>query len=359
MIAYILSNVDLAVKDVIEYDKPDIKENIDYDEKSTIIVGRKPNVTDDDFVICKDKNDILFIGICETFNGSSDTAGYTITLRQKEYLFDRDIFLTNEQKISQNGIEDFIVSAITSNWKSTGDSLLDKTYITATAVTHTPKNIKVELNNGVYNLKTFLGNAKELYHVYLDYDFSTAGELLISVSVKQEAVLPIDITISDISDYDEIYNVDVLAKLNVKWKIPDEKDSTGVITHIGATTYRYFYLLNNRTISENGSDPRRVAGVQKSVYIETDKEAEMIQQAQNAFTSNTYEHKISFNIKKDSRTYTAAELYVGRECNIRTQTGVRASIITKAERSKESPTIALTFGGLKVDLTEKLRGMKR
>ena len=355
MLAYILSNLDLTLKDVVEFDEYTFIEDIDYNEKSTITVPYKPNITDDDFILCKSGNEVIFTGICESLSSSSGS-GYTISLYQKEALFDRDIFCTNEALIKSTGIEDFIVNQIRSNWISSGDSLLDKSYISAIATTHTRKNITVELNNGVYNLKTFLGNAKEYYHVYLDYDFSTAGQLVISVSVKSEVVLPIDIKVSDVSDYDEYYNVDVLAKLSVKWKIPDTKDSSGVITTVGATTYKYYYLQQDRTITENQQSATRVAGVQKSIYIETAEESDMRQQAENAFTSNTYEHKITFNLKKDSELYPVQQFYVGRECRIKTKTGIRASMITKAEVSGSSPMITLTFGNMKITLIEKLRG---
>jgi len=355
MLAYVLSNLDLSLKDVLEFNDYTFIEDIDYTEKSKIIIAKKPNITDDDYVICKDENEVKFIGICETYSSSSDT-GYTISLKQKETLFDRDIFLTNEGLIKSTGIEDFIVNQISSNWINSSDALLDKSYITASAKTHTTKNVLVELNNGVYNLKTFLGNAKELYHVYIEFDFSTADALKIYVSVKNETTLPIDIKVSDVSNYDEYYNVDVLAKLSVKWKVPDTKDAQGIITQIGATTYKYYYLQADRTITENKQSLTRVAGVQKSVYIETQNEADMVQQAQNAFTQNTYEHKITFNLIKDSALYPVDQFYVGRSCNIKTKTGIKPSMITKAEVSSSSPMITLTFGNLKITLIEKLRG---
>ena len=114
--------------DVYKRQEYDFREDIDYNDKSSITVARKPIIADDDFVFCKDDNITVFTGICDTYKSGSDNEAYTISLLQKECLFDRQIFVEHENLISGTGIEDFIVQAIRDNYTASGDTLMDRPY---------------------------------------------------------------------------------------------------------------------------------------------------------------------------------------------------------------------------------------
>lgn len=352
MLAYILDNSNLRIKDILEFEEYDFREDIDYNDKSSFTVARKPIIADDDFVFCKDGNTTVFTGICDTYKSGSDNEAYTISLLQKECLFDRQIFVEHEELISGAGIEDFIVRTIRDNYTASGDALMDRPY-TATAVTHTPVAARVEADKGVYNLKTYLGNAKQYYGIYVDFDFA-GNQLTIKVYKKADPVIPIDIEVTDISDYTETYSVSVLARLLVSWKVPDKEDNNGN-TVVGALTKRRFFLLADRSITEDINNTDRAAGVSKSIYIEAETEEEMLQQVYNEFAANRYSHKISFSLNRNSKLYPANRFYVGRECTIKTKSGIRTSMITKSEIKSTSGMVALTFGSLKVTLIDKLR----
>lgn len=354
MIAYILDNADLHIKDIIEFEQHEFAEDIDYVEKSKITVPKKPNAKDDDLVYCKDGNDSVYTGICETYKGTSGENEYQIILKQKENLFDRRIFVSDQQLISTTGIEDFIVKAIKDNFISSGDEMMDKKYISVVAETHTPIKAKVDTENGIYNLKTYLGNAKQYYGIFLDFDISNNG-LFITVRKDGNGEIPIDIEVSDVTDYKETYEVSVLAKLIVRWKIPDIEDANGNIT-VGAVVDKMYYLLSDRTITEGGANPNRAAGIVDSIYIEAETEEEMHQEVINRFVSNEYNHKIAFELRKDSRLYPYKRFYVGRKCRIKTKTGIKTSMVTKQEIKSESGMVGLTLGNLKVTMIEKLRG---
>jgi hypothetical protein len=163
--------------------------------------------------------------------------------------------------------------------------------------------------------------------------------------------LQIDTGISDIVEYTETYEVSALAKLIVKWKIPDQEDV------VGEESIRHFYLLANRTITEDGENENRAKGMIKSLYVETETEAEMLQQVYNEFSSNSYNHKVSFNIIKTSKCYPEEEFYIGRKCMIKTQAGVKESMVTGITRKSGTTLLGITMGNLKVTLIEKLRRM--
>lgn len=350
MIAYILDNNTLNIKDILEFEKYSFKEDINYIEKSNIIVSRKPNILNDDLVYCKKGNEIIFIGLCATHKANSDTSEYEIEILQKENLFNRQIFLEEENTIQEKGIEDFIAKCIENNFTNSGDLFLDKNNVFVSAKTHTKSFLKVENENGVFNLKTFLGNIKQYHDIFLDFEIRDK-KIYITVYKNEEKETQIDIETSDVSEYKENIEISVLSKLLVRWKIPDTQEK------IGAVSKRFFYLLNDRSITEDESHKNRIKGIVKSVYIEAEKEEEMKQQVFNEFSSNRYNHKISFHLNRNSKLYPCEKFFVGRKLKIKTKSGVRDSIITKKEVNSESALILLTLGNLKVTLIDKLKGV--
>ena len=314
-----------------------------------------PNIEHDDFVICKCAGDTVFIGICENYASDSDSEAYTITLLQKENLFSRPIFIVNEALISSTGIEDFIAQAITDNWINSGDAMLDRSYLTVNAITHTPIAAKVSttvsLTDGAYNLKTYLGNALEFYSIYVDFDFTVDNKLIITVYRDTQAAESIDVLLTDISGYEETYSVDALTKINVRWDQMEQGADEPI-----ATYYRTYYMLANRSITTDGTDPNRALGATKSMVIEAETEDEMYQKVIDEFAKNSYSHKINFSLYMDSKLYDYRNFYIGRTTNIKTKSGVRSSLVTARTITSNSRFTNISFGKLKVTLIEKIRG---
>lgn len=358
MLAYILSFEDLSVRDILNFDKYEFQTDIEYTTNSYIIVPRKPIVDNKDFIWCKnDENETVFVGICDTYSTHSDDQGYTINMRQKEQYFSRQIFLGNETVKTNTGVEDFIVQEINSNWINAGDPVMDIPYLTARALTHTPVaasvTADVTMDNGVYNLKSYMGNCKERYQIYTEFVFS-GQTLTVNIFRKDDPVLPIDIKVSDITEYDESYEVDTMARVMVKWKIPDTINADGTV-NVGAVTYKNFYLRNNRTVTENINDPDRADGTSISIYVEAESQYDMRQQAMNEFAGNRYKHQVNFKLKRGSRLYNTADYYVGRQCRFKSKTGIQDTIITKIIDNSDTELLDVTFGKLAITLIQKLR----
>lgn len=351
MLAYVLDAGDLSIKDLLEFETYEFQTDSEFSNKSSIVVAEMPNIDHDDFVICKCDGATVFVGICDNYASESDTETYKITLRQKECLFDRFIFVNHEALIASNGIEDFVAQTIIDNWIQSGDPMLDRTYLTATALTHTPIAAKVSttvsFTDGAYNFKTYLGNVLEFYSVYVDFDFTTTGRLELLVYKDDSGAADIDVLLTDISGYTETYSVDALTKLNVQWKLSDEDTNP--------TSWTY-YLLANRTITTDGTDPNRAVGSTKSMVIEAETQAEMYQKVVDVFAQNSYAHKINFNLFMDSQLYDYRNYYVGRASNIKTKSGIRSSLVTARAITSESRFAAISFGKLKITLIEKIRG---
>lgn len=353
MLAYVLDAETLQIKDLLEFETFEFNTDTEFSNKSSLVTANMPNIEHDDFVICKCAGDTVFIGICDNYASDSDKESYKITLKQKENLFDRFIFINNESLIASNGIEDFIAAAITDNWIASGDPMLDRAYITVNAVTHTPIAAKVattvSLTDGAYNLKTYLGNALEYYGVYVDFDFTVDNNLIISVYKDSEGAASIDVLLTDVAGYEETYAIDALTKLNVLWNQTDGQD-------VIDTQSRTYYLLADRSITTDATDPNRAIGSTKAMVIDAETEAEMYQAVVDEFAGNSYKHKIAFSLYMDSRLYDYRNFYIGRNTQIKTKSGLRSSLVTAQSITSASRFTNITFGKLKVTLIEKIRG---
>lgn len=351
LLAYVIDALDLKIKDVLEFEEYEFKHDIDYEDKSSITTVKQPDAETGDYVICKCGKDTIFIGVFKEYETDSGSSEYKLTLLQKEKLFDRFVFVKDESVISATGIEDFIAATITANWISSGDSKLDKSYMTVQALTHTPIYAKVsttvELTDGCFNLKTYLGNALEYYGIKVDFDISSTA-LTVSVYKDEAAAYKVNANDTDVSAYSEVYAVDALAKLLVRY---DQVENQEVIA---STDYEY-YLLTDRTISTDKSAANRAQGSVKSMVIEAESEDEMYQKVQDEFSSNSYSHKITFSLYMDSQIYEYINLYVGRPVMIKTKNGIRTTLVTATTVSNESRFTEIELGKLKVTLIDKIR----
>ena len=363
---YYLDKLTAQIKGYTQASTYDIGRDVNFTEKSKIVVPERPEINNDDIVVLRDDTSMVFCGVCDEI--TTGKAPYTLTLRQMENLFDRTIFAGNEALIESTGMEDFIVSEIKTNFISSGDSMIDKPYISVSAKTHTKITVTVssivDADHGIYNLRTFLGNVLEKYGIRLIFTISN-GRVVIEVRKISDPTLYLDTTFSDIVDLEETYKVDVLAKLNVKWGIPDDSDSyvdednetLYVGNEIADIVYLTFYLQQDRTITTNKDSATRVDGTVKNIYIETEDEDDVIEQVMNEFISNSYEHSMTFYMSKESKVYPPGDIYIGRSVSIRSKhTGlITSSIVTKVLEKDKDLMRTITIGKLPITLIEKIR----
>ena len=343
MLCYFISKKNYKIINCTEVHSYSIAHNLDLGGKTKIVIAGNPNASDEDFVILKDGKTVKFKGIVENIDNADGEKKYTVSCLEIEHIFNRKIILSNAEMIRNIGIEDFIAKTIRTYFSESGDAFIDMSYISANALTHTKINAKPETDNNIFNFKTYLGNAKEHYGIFLDFEF-TKDRLIISVFKKEQSAMQIDTIVTDVTSCKETYKIKALSKLNVVY----------VDKETQAESMRYFYLHTDRTVSE--IDKNRVDGTISTARIETDTEEEMIQAAKNEFKSNSYSHAIETEILSTSKLYPANELYVGHEVTIKTAAaGIKESIISEISFSDADNVIFVKFGILKVTLTDKLK----
>ena len=343
MLCYFISKKDFKILNCIEANSYNVSHDLDCGGKTKIIVAGNPHASDEDFVILKDGKDIKFKGIIDNIDAADGEIKHTVSCLEIERLFDRKILLSDTDIIRTTGIEDFIAKTIKTYFSASGDSFIDMSYINCEVLTHTKVNSKPTAENGVYNLKTYIGNIKKQYGIFLDFEF-TKSSLNISIHKKDQAAMQINTLLTDVSSCEEIYKIKVLSKLSVQW----------LNTLTQAKSMRYFYLHSDRSISEKNED--RIDGTISTIYIEAESEEEMIQNAKDEFKNNSYSHSIEADILTTSKIYPIDELYVGHEVLIKTAAaGIQESIISEIHFDDKADVISVKFGILKVTLTDKLR----
>lgn len=343
MLCYFISKKTYKILNCVAVNSYTIEHNIDCGGKTKIIVAENPNASDEDFVVLKEGKEVKFKGIVDKINNSDGEKKYTVSCLEIEQTFNRKIILSDAGIIKTTGIEDFVAASIEKYFSQSGDPFVDMSYIKCKALTHTKVNSKPSATDGIYNFKTYIGNIKEQYGIFLDFEFEN-DSLNISIYKKEQLPMQIDTTITDVISCKETYKIKVLSKLIVVW----------LNTTTQEKTTRYFYLHSDRTTSEINED--RVDGTIETLYIEAETEEEMIQEARNEFKSNSYSHSIEADISAISKLYPNGELYAGHEVKIKTAAaGIKESIISKVSFTDAADVISVKFGILKVRLTEKLK----
>lgn len=349
--AYFVSKNNLKILDIIEIQDYTILLDSEFGCKSTLVTARKPKATENnaDFVFFKHEDgEIFHKGLTGAFSNTSGESEHTIAVGEIENIFDRKIFIDGEVLIGTTGIEDFIKHEIEREFSQSSDTVLNMSYITVVVATHTTSTAAVDTDDGIFNFKTYLGNMREYYGIFLEFTFGS-GALTITVSKKAQPTFKFDSTVSDVDNYKEDYSVEALAKLTVKWNLKDTTTVTDLV----------YFLRNNRTITTNANDSDRADGSVDCLYLEKETIEEVVEEVYNKFKSNSYQHSVTADVRIGSNIYPISQFFVGHECSIKTIShGVKSSLITKIERKKDSPYLTVKFGNLPVTLLEKLRKEK-
>lgn len=337
-IAYFLDQNDFSIKDVVELQDAKIIIDEETNKNTEISVVKKLDAIKGDIICIKeDNNDITYLGVISSPINENGSNKFTLTAKYITNIFDRSIFLENEQLIKNTGIEDFIKYTIENEFTKTEDALLNKSYIEVEVLTHTPIQKSVRLDEGVYNFHTYMTNATQLYGI--TYKFEIIGKKLkIKIQKETEKQAIFDTTISDITDYLEAFEENYTAKVNVK----AESGQTHTL-----------YLLNNKTTTTNMNDPNRVLGTVVNRYVQN--ESDLTQTALDVMAGNRYNHLIQFKINRFSKLFDTSKLKVGMLFKIKSKEGiVYDTYLSCITRQIDSNFIELKFGNTRIDFIDKL-----
>lgn len=317
------------VKDIVELSDYEI--NIDEETNSNTIIDvlKKTTAKARDIIVIKKNNKIIYWG---TINNIQNTDGqnlYEYIIKYATNLFDQDIILEDEDLISSTGIEDFIANAINKNFINNKDTFINKTYMQVVVKTHTKKQTSVtNVENNIYNLHTYMTNCTQNYDIV--YSFSIVNKKFV-ITIENKAINKelIDVNAQPISNYNEVFETDVVSK---------------VVVLTSTNTYT-LYLLNDRTTTTDMTNPNRADGKTVTVYTENYEDAP--QTALDQIKQNAYNHNITFN-------YYDRLIPVGTPIAIKTKQSLIFDTYISAIKITQSKFIEYTCGNIRVKFIDKL-----
>lgn len=334
-LVYFLSKTDLEIKDIIEFENYEYVIDEETNKNTIFNVMKKINAENGDIVVLQRNGKVDYIGIIKDIENEDGELKRKVTLKYISNIFDRKVILENENLISENGIEDFIAKEINNNFTNSDDTLLNINWLDVEVKTHTKIKKSIDNENGIYNFHTFITNCSQNYNIILDFSYVNK-KIKLTIYKQENEVQLIDTTIQDISNYIEKFETNVISKVVVKTDTDVQK----------------WYLLSNRTTTQNKDDINRAIGDIEVVY--TSKSEDARQTALDKFKSNTYNHYISFKINRNSKLFAVDKMKVGTPLNARTNNNIILNTYISAIRDDGSNFIEITCGNMRVNFIEKL-----
>ena len=336
-IVYFLDQNDLDIIDVLEFENYEFNIDEETNAKTTFKTYRKVAIKNGDLAVLKRKNTIDYIGIIEDATNENGENTQQITLKYISNLFDRKVILEDEQLIASTGVEDFIAETIRNNFTESSDTLLNIGWLDVQVLTHTPLQKSVDnVDNGIYNLHTFVTNCSQNYNIVLDFSFENYRLKLKIYKQTQDEEL-IDTTTADISEYTEVYDTDVVAKVTVKT----------------STQTKSWYLKSDRTVTDNVNDPDRATGKIETVY--TEKFEDAYQTALNTFKGNSYKHYIGFRIRRSSELFNVENIKIGTPLQVRTDNNIILDTYVSAITDNGGEFLQITCGNMRINFIDKIK----
>lgn len=333
-LVYFLSKIDLEIKDIIEFENYEYEIDEETNKNTIFNIVKKVNAENGDIVVLQRNGVIDYLGIIKDIGNENGELKRKVTLKYISNIFDRKIILENEDLISKSGIEDFIAKAIYDNFTNSDDALLNINWLDVEVKTHTKITKSVDNDNGIYNFHTFIINCNQNYNIVLDFSYINK-RIKLTIYKQESKVQLIDTTIPDISNYVEKFKANIIAKVVVKTD----------------TDIQRWYLLSDRTTTQNKDDVNRAVGDIEVVY--TAKTEDARQTALNKFKANTYNHYISFKINRNSKLFDVNNLKVGTPLSVRTNNNIILDTYISAIRDDGSNFIEITCGNMRVGFIDK------
>lgn len=270
---------DFSVKDIVELGESEIVEDDETNASSNVIVMRNSGAKSGDIVAIKRSGEVIYWGIIDEIQNERGEAKLVYKLKYITNLFNQDVWLNqvSTNLIKNTGVEDYIGGQINANFINNSDTFVNRSYLKVNIKSHTPKNTQVSnVENNIFNLHTWMTNCTQLYNINYTFYIDDDGKLNIDIENITQTKKVIDTNFHNISDYSEVFETDIVAKV---WVLTDTNSYT-------------LYLKNDRTTTTNASDENRAEGRTELIY--TADYADAPQAALDVFKGNSYNHNITF-----------------------------------------------------------------
>lgn len=325
---------DFTIKDIVELSDYEI--NIDEETNITSLarVLKKTTAEAQDIIFIKKNGKIVYWGIIDKITNEDGNKVYEYTLKYITNMFDEEVESNYEEGVEDlirtTGIEDFLQKTIQDHFISNEDDFVNKKYLEVRALTHTKLETSItNIENGIYKFHTWMTNCTQNYDIVYDF-FIENKKLIMTIAKKEGQKELINVNAQSISNYTEVFETKVIAKVVVKTKEEG----------------RYIlYLLNDRTTTTDMNNKNRAKGTTKRVYTEKMEDAR--QTALDVFKQNSYSHNITFKMLDKY-------IKIGTPIAIKTKENVILDTYISAIKITKNKFIEYTCGNIRIKFIDKL-----
>ncbi len=298
-----------------------------YDEVSDFkIRGKESSAKAGDFFFTDG-----FFGIIKEVDKDRETLD--VTCNDIDTLFSRDI--PDDTGTVVGSIEQYIKSLIDKYYVNLSDAVYATPYLTVIAATSTAGSALPDVENGVWNVKSYLSKVRRLYNIHTSYSVVNGG-LVMRLFHRDRQTHKVFLDLSDFEVLEESFAHEAIGKI------------TTIAEDTGAR--RDWYLLTDGTVTNTYTDENRVDGTWEILNVS--EAANAAEEVKNKFAENSDSHLIEFACSKEYNFYD--------NLIVRTKDGqVLSSYISAIRKSSDRSKNVYKSGELRIMLDEKLNLWKR
>ena len=327
MITYIRDRHTFAIKHHATALNYDMTVQSIYDEVSEFkIRGNESSAKAGDFFFADG-----FFGIIKEVDKDRETLD--ITCNDIDTLFARDI--PDDPGTVGGNIEGYIKSLIDKYYVNLSDAVYATPFLTVVASTSTVGSALPDVENGVWNVKSYLSKVRRLYNIHTSYSVVNGG-LVMRLFHRDRQTHKVFLDLSDYEVLEESFAHEAIGKI------------TTIAEDAGAR--QDWYLLTDGTVTNTYTDENRVDGTWEILNVS--EAANAAEEVKNKFAENSDSHLIEFACNKDYAFYD--------DLIVRTKEGqVLTSYISAIRKSSDRSKNVYKSGELRIMLDEKLNIWKQ
>lgn len=327
MITYIRDRHTFAIKHHATALNYDMTVQSIYDEVSEFkIRGNESSAKAGDFFFADG-----FFGIIKEVDKDRETLD--ITCNDIDTLFARDI--PDDPGTVGGNIEGYIKSLIDKYYVNLSDAVYATPFLTVVASTSTVGSALPDVENGVWNVKSYLSKVRRLYNIHTSYSVVNGG-LVMRLFHRDRQTHKVFLDLSDYEVLEESFAHEAIGKI------------TTIAEDAGAR--QDWYLLTDGTVTNTYTDENRVDGTWEILNVS--EAANAAEEVKNKFAENSDSHLIEFACNKDYAFYD--------DLIVRTKEGqVLTSYISAIRRSSDRNKNVYKSGELRIMVDEKLNIWKQ
>lgn len=285
MIVFIKDKNSFITKTMVSAVDYEIHESI-YDTVSTITIPtQKSPINEGDFLMF---DGMPFVGIVTEVD--IDGGRTEISVEQAIKLFSRDMFYS---ATSYTYMEDYLKDLIDTNYTNCTDDLYEVPFLVVNALSHTSGSCKPDLDDNIYNIKSYTSKLRRLQDIVCDWDFDRTT-LTLNIYKK---LFP-------------VYNIDLS---NPRYKIEEQtfaNETVGKLTVYceETTSYSTWYLKTDGSVTQTKPLTDRVEGEWRTLTVM--EAADIQDEVKDEFAKNYYSHKVTFSTDRTFNLYDRLRLRI-------------------------------------------------